>query len=180
MWMGSTCASMRPMRIWCLNLKHLNQGSLTWLKFPALGTQSEGKPIVYIRISNNVTAERPLKRPMFKYIGNMHGDETVGRQILIYLAHYLLNKYGKNERVTRLVDNIVIFIMPSLNPDGYSRSRQSCLRGRSGWFNRRLNRLRGRRNANGKDLNRNFPEWSDENKSVSFQRLSAGREPETR
>ena len=56
---------------------------------------------------------------MFKYVGNMHGDETVGRQVLIYLAQYLVNEYGSNPRVTRLLDTTEIYILPTMNPDGY-------------------------------------------------------------
>ena len=50
--------------------------------------------MVYIKISSNV-GRRSLLEPMFKYVGNMHGDETVGRQLLIYLAQYLLSNYGR-------------------------------------------------------------------------------------
>ena len=94
---------------------------------------------------------------MFKYIGNMHGNEPVGRQMLIYLAKYLAQNYGKDERITRLLKNTEIFLLPSLNPDGYEASRVECGE----------NRL-GRTTANGLDLNNDFDLNS-----------TSGHEPET-
>ena len=52
----------------------------------------------------------------------MHGNEVMGRQLIIYLAEYLLQNYGKDVRVTQIVDSIEIYLMPSMNPDGYARS----------------------------------------------------------
>ena len=32
---------------------------------------------------------------MIKFVGNMHGDEAVGRQIIYYLANHLLTNYER-------------------------------------------------------------------------------------
>ena len=80
----------------------------------------------------------------------MHGDETVGRQLIIYFAEYLLRNYKIEDRVTNLVDTIEIYLMPSLNPDGFAKSQEgSCYSDP------------GRYNANRKDLNRDFPKRFD-------------------
>lgn len=86
-----------------------------------IGRSVENREIWAIEINSRVD-NRSLLTPMFKYVANMHGDETVGRQLMIFLAEYLLRNYGKDERVTRLVNSTDIFLMPSLNPDGYEAS----------------------------------------------------------
>ena len=45
---------------------------------------------------------------MFKYTGNMHGNEVISRQLLIYLAQYLALHYGRDPRVTNLLNNTAI------------------------------------------------------------------------
>lgn len=90
----------------------------------SIGTSLEGRDLLVIEINKNVR-KRGILIPMFKYVANMHGDETIGRELMIYLAQYLLDNYGKVPEVTQLVDTTDIFLMPSMNPDGYNRSRVS-------------------------------------------------------
>eukprot|EP00095_Tigriopus_kingsejongensis_P002182 maker-scaffold2006_size22768-snap-gene-0.7 protein:Tk02182 transcript:maker-scaffold2006_size22768-snap-gene-0.7-mRNA-1 annotation:"carboxypeptidase d" len=142
-----------------------------------VGKSVQGRDLVFIKISSNVT-ERSFMEPMFKFVGNMHGDETLGRQVNIYMAEYLLRHYGTDERVRRLVDNTEIFLMPTMNPDGFSTSSPSCGGGFFGALKKVFSN-NPRRNARNQDLNRNFPKQFDEDQNVPFTQLQAGREPET-
>lgn len=144
----------------------------------SIGQSVEGRNLWVIRITKDPNVDSPGK-PKFKYVGNMHGDETVSRQVLVYLVDYLLTKYEMEPRISELVNNTDIYIMPSMNPDGFERSREGDCLGDSG----------GRGNGKQIDLNRRFPDqfggttppdpddvpeviavmrWIQENKLVSF------------
>ena len=115
------------------------------VKVHSLGRSVQSRNITAIQISDNIN-EVEAGEPWFKYVGNMHGDEVIGRQILINLAEYLLKNYETNSTIRNLVDNTNIWIVPSINPDGFANS----IEGRCG--------TTGRNNANNEDLNRNFPD----------------------
>ena len=104
--------------------RNLSQQYPTLARVHSIGKSVEGRELLVLEISENVQ-ERKLGEPMVKYVANMHGDEPVGRELMIFLAKYLLYNYGKDPRVTRLVNNTDIFIMPSLNPDGFEKSKVS-------------------------------------------------------
>jgi carboxypeptidase M len=60
--------------------------------------------------------EKLLLKPKFKWIANMHGDETVGREIMTALIYYLLLNSKSDTRINRLLSTTDIYIMPSMNP----------------------------------------------------------------
>ncbi|XP_057694558.1 carboxypeptidase D [Corythoichthys intestinalis] len=113
----------------------------------SIGQSVQGRELWVMRITKDPHIEAPGK-PKFKYIGNMHGDETVSRQVLVYLVEYLLTKYEEETRIAALVNTTDIYIMPSMNPDGFEVSKEGECSGQR----------KGRNNAKNKDLNRSFPD----------------------
>jgi carboxypeptidase D len=117
-----------------------------------LGPSVQGRRLWMMRISDAPDVDED--EPELAYISSMHGDEVVGQELLIGLIRHLLEGYGTDPRVTSLVDGNTIWIMPSMNPDGTA--------------------LASRYNANGFDLNRDFPD-----QFVDPVNTPVGRQPET-
>ena len=111
-----------------------------------IGRSVRHREILAMQITDKPHVQEPGE-PMFKYVANMHGNEAVGRQVLIYFIAYLLENYGLEERITKLINTTNIFIMPSMNPDGFESSREGDCNG-----------VHGRTNHNYVDLNRDFPD----------------------
>ncbi|KAI6069781.1 putative carboxypeptidase X1 [Aix galericulata] len=91
----------------------------------------------------------PAGEPEFRYVAGMHGNEVLGRELLLNLMEYLCREFRRgNPRVVRLVTDTRIHLLPSMNPDGYETAYKlgSEL---SGW-------AMGRWTYEGIDLNHNF------------------------
>lgn len=101
-----------------------------------IGESVQGRELWFMKISDNIDVEED--EPEFKYISTMHGDEPAGMEMCLHLIALLLENYGTDIRLTTIVDEMEIWIMPLMNPDGYENNY--------------------RYNAEGKDLNRSFPD----------------------
>lgn len=105
-----------------------------------IGRTYEGRKLVHLHISNaknladieNIRAthlknwqtqetQRDLSGyPLVLWMGySIHGDEPSGSNAALLLAYYLAAAQG--EEIERLLDNSVVILDPSLNPDGLAR-----------------------------------------------------------
>ena len=78
----------------------------------------------HINILNKSLSQNNLKKmPAVVYQGfSVHGNEASGSNAAVLLAYYLAS--SEDEKVLELLDNLIILLDPSLNPDGLQRFSQ--------------------------------------------------------
>jgi hypothetical protein len=112
-------------------------------RLDTIGTSVKGRLVLVLKISDNCNADE--SEPEVFYTSSMHGDETAGFILMLRFADYLLKSYNSDPRAKTLADNLEIWINPLANPDGTYRDGNFII-------------SPVRSNANGYDLNRNFPD----------------------
>ena len=114
-----------------------------------IGNTPNGRALYVLKISDNASSDET--EPEFLYTSSMHGDEITGYPNMLHLIDYLLTNYGSISEVTTIVNGTEIFICPLANPDGSYKTIGNDIFNSSG-------NAATRANANGYDLNRNYPD----------------------
>lgn len=98
-------------------MKALNKAYPGLSKMELVGKSEEGREIWAIIINNPKTGA-DSEKPGVYVDGNIHGNEIQAGEVCLYLANTLLTKYEENEKVKKVVDKNVFYIIPSVNVDG--------------------------------------------------------------
>ncbi|XP_042202658.1 probable carboxypeptidase X1 [Callorhinchus milii] len=125
----------------------------------SIGRSFQGRKLHVMEMSDR-PGEHELGEPEFRYVAGMHGNEVLGRELLLQLMQFLCEEYLRGSaRIVRLLHSTRIHLLPGLNPDGYEQAAKlgSEL---SGW-------VTGRWTFEGYDMNHNFADlnsilWEEE------------------
>ncbi|XP_030058419.1 inactive carboxypeptidase-like protein X2 [Microcaecilia unicolor] len=128
-----------------------------------IGKSQQGLKLYAMEISDH-PGEHEVGEPEFRYMAGAHGNEVLGRELLLLLMQFLCQEFlSGNARIRHLIRETRIHLLPSINPDGYDKASQvgSEL---GGWS-------LGRWTQDGIDINKNFPDlntllWNAEDRKL--------------
>ncbi len=145
-----------------------------------IGMSVEGRPIWALKISDNVGVDETNEGDVV-FVALHHAREWLTAEMGLYLAEYLLTHYGSDAALQACMNNLEIWIIPVVNPDGYVHT--AAMGGYRYWRKNRRNNGDG---TFGVDLNRNYSfQWglpsgsSGVTNDDTYRGPSAFSEPET-
>ncbi|KAK2511185.1 hypothetical protein Q9233_017145 [Columba guinea] len=115
-----------------------------------IGKSNQGLKLYAVEISDN-PGEHEVGEPEFRYIAGAHGNEVLGRELILLLMQFMCQEYlAGNPRIVHLIEDTRIHLLPSVNPDGYDKAYKAGSE-LGGWS-------LGRWTQDGIDINNNFPD----------------------
>ncbi|MFG1610537.1 M14 family zinc carboxypeptidase [Actinoplanes sp. NPDC049265] len=155
-------------------------------KLITIGNSLRGVPIQGIKLTKGARNVPDGARPSVLYIGAQHAREWITPEMNRRLMHYLVDGYGKDPAITRLLDTTEVWIIPVHNVDGYDFT----FTGDNRLWRKNLHDNNGDgqiTSGDGVDLNRNFAEkWgfdnegsADDPSDETYRGTGPNSEPET-
>ncbi|MGV9881976.1 M14 family zinc carboxypeptidase [Streptomyces sp. NPDC003006] len=157
-------------------------------KVVSIGKTVQGKDILALKLSKNAKKSKDGSKPATLYLSNQHAREWITPEMTRRLLHHYLDNYGKDKRITKLVDSTELWFVLSANPDGYDFTHAAD--GERQW-RKNLRDIDGDGRiapGDGVDLNRNFAyKWGYDNEgsspkpsSETYRGTGPMSEPETK
>ncbi len=82
----------------------------------SIGKSFQGRDIWAAKVSDNVRIDEPEPEVLFD--GGTHSDEHMSVEMTLHILHWLADGYGRDSRITNIVNNREIWIVFLVNPDG--------------------------------------------------------------
>jgi len=151
------------------------------VRVSSIGKSFEGRDIWAAKVSDNVTIDE--NEPEILFDGGTHADEHMSVEMTLHILHWLADGYGRDSRITNIVDNREIWIVFLVNPDGAEYDIAN------GYYHswRKNRQPTPGTSAIGTDLNRNFDyRWggggrtSGDPYDITYRGPYAFSSPETR
>ena len=143
-----------------------------------IGYSYEGRPLKVMRLTNEASG---YPKPVFFMMSNIHGRELITPETAMKFIKHFLEGYGVDPDVTWLLDEQLIYVLVSANPDGHIKNEL----GQPWAYWRKNTQPYGSCSASdyGADLNRNFEfKWGGASTNPcaeTYQGPSAASESET-
>ncbi len=83
----------------------------------SIGKSYEGRDILIATLTNRDTGP-DLEKPAYWIDANTHAGEVTGSAVALYTIDRYTSKYGKDPRITQLLDEHTLYILPRITVDG--------------------------------------------------------------
>lgn len=87
------------------------------MRVKALGKSFEGRDIPLVVLTNTATGP-DTEKPAFWIDANIHATELTASMAALYFIKKTVEGYGSDPKITRVLDEVAIYVVPRLNPDG--------------------------------------------------------------
>ncbi|TDW79688.1 immune inhibitor A peptidase M6 [Kribbella pratensis] len=88
-------------------------------KLVRIGTTVQGKPMLAVKVTKDARSLTDGARRSALYMGAQHAREWITPEMVRRLLHHVLDNYGTDADITKLVNTTELWFMPVANPDGY-------------------------------------------------------------